>query len=97
MEQLDTDTEANLPLRKSADNSTQAVPRHRANKLNSWVKVAILIVAVLIVIVNLWANLRKGEGIAEASATALAGIARAVAAAVQESGIEWKNMTGKAV
>jgi hypothetical protein len=88
------DTEANAPLRASPDNSTPALLSRRANRLKGWLKVVFLLTAVLIVCLNFWASLRKGEDIGGATSTALAGIARsAAAAAIEEPGAQWKNST----
>ncbi len=93
----DTDTEASAPLRTQADNTNAntntntAQPYRRLESLKEYLKIVFVVITVLLILVNLWVSIRKGEDIAEASSTALASIARA--ATLEEARTQWKNTT----
>jgi succinyl-CoA synthetase beta subunit len=85
------DTEASTHLRIQPETITRTAQTQRAERLKEWFKIVLVAITVGFVLINLWASIRKGEDIADASSAALAGIART--AALEEIVTQWKNRT----
>jgi hypothetical protein len=89
-----TDTEANTPLRTSADATTRTAQSEIANKFKALCRVIFVLAAVFLVLLNLWSSISKGGHIGESSAVALVEIAKAAAsAAIEDAETQWKNKT----
>lgn len=92
MTQINTDTEANVPLSTVTAEIINTQQAKRADRLKGLLKIIFLVTALGIIFVNLLTSLRKGEDIAKATTEALGKIANTAFAAAIE---EWKNTTVK--